>query len=80
VTSTAVLQLKHYTSIKGIALSSQLSNHNGLVCCVLTRLSGPDESLFGLANAEAAMLPHTQEKTNKKAAINNTLAPSQSQH
>lgn len=41
-----MLQLKHYTSIKGIALSSQFSNDNGSVCCVLTTLSPSQEHVW----------------------------------
>lgn len=60
---TEVLQMKHYTSIKGIALSSQFSNHNGSVCRVLTQTHSPKQEPPGLASAEAVTLPNTQEKT-----------------
>lgn len=53
--------MKHYTSIKGIALSSQFSNHNASVCCVLTQTPSP--KLEPVANAEGVTLPNTQEKT-----------------
>lgn len=55
--------MKHYTDIKGIALSSQFSNHNGSVCCVLTQTHSPKWEPLGLANAEAVTLPNTQDKT-----------------
>lgn len=55
--------MKHYTDIKGIALSSQFSNHNGSVCCVLTQTHGPKWEPLGLANAEAVTLLNTQDKT-----------------